>query len=614
MQEDRRQEAVRPWIRGVNIGGWLLMERFITPYMFAVTKCHLAGDFCWYPGQLSAPPTSSPHHEYCDLFQCEPHMIDSADGGKDFPTDEYTLAQSFPNKALAREYLNYHWENFVQKQDVIALKEAGVTHVRVPIPHWIMGDIKEDEPWVDGQWLHFVRFVGWCRELSIEVWPDIHTAPGSQNGFDNSGQLLPDRTCKYWSGNAENVKRSLRAVDDITKAIARDSIKDVVSGFGVLNEPFGDCDPDVVRTFYDDALKIVKTNIGHDTNVFIGDMFNASKFNDGFWIDADDYSNTFLDSHYYHVFAERPRSLSPKQHIAYVCAKNTRDTEACCYSDHPTNQKPSKGISRLIGEWSASYDTLVVDKLADVMEGIKKNGEAPEFNRTIPEKRQDFLKEFVKAQMVAYEAEDAGVSSGWFYWTLKTEGGAFAEWSFLRGLKEKWIPSIPDPGESSMSLFGSCRDIAERTVDDETIVHEFPDPETTPEGANWQGVEIDDDYVVTHAGSLTTGGKSTTSTASEHDDQKSSKTSSTTTSVTKKNQVEIGKEASTPTEATDEDMAEKDSTSGGSGWFPLFAVVFFVYAIWRVFFKNEPIRGIGGVGGLRRGQYSNIDAPSALSV
>jgi hypothetical protein len=253
----------------------------------------------------------------------------------------------------------------------------------------------------------------------------------------------------------------------------------------------------------------------------------------------------------------------------------------------------------LIGEWSASYDTIVVDKLADVMEGIKKNGVASEFNRTIPEKRQAFLKEFVKAQMVTYEAEDAGVSRGWFYWTLKTEGGAFAEWNFLRGIKEKWIPTMPDPSESSLSRYGTCRDIAEHTVDDESIVHEFPDPETTPEGANWQGVEIDDDYVLSHAGSVTTDGKAAASTKGTHDNNKSA--------TTKKTEVEqVGKD-----DTSDEGIVENDVRSGGSAWFPLFAVAFFVYAIWRVFFKDEPIRGFGRSG---TGQYRNIDGSTALSV
>jgi hypothetical protein len=43
------------YIRGVNVGGWLLAERFITPYLFAVNSCHLQGDLCWYEGQVGAP-------------------------------------------------------------------------------------------------------------------------------------------------------------------------------------------------------------------------------------------------------------------------------------------------------------------------------------------------------------------------------------------------------------------------------------------------------------------------------------------------------------------------------------------------------------------------------
>ena len=229
-------------------------------------------------------------------------MIDNAQTGqKDYPTDEYTLANSFESKATLKEYLNFHYENFISKEDVVALKEAGVTHVRVPLPHWIMGDIdEENEPYVDGQWLYFVRFVNWCREMNIEVWPDIHTAPGSQNGFDNSGHLLKDPTCKHWSDSEDNIKRSLKAVDDISKAVVRDSMKDVVTGFGILNEPWFDCDEQVVRTFYNNALKLVRKNMGDSTYVFVGDIFKASNFNNGFWIDSEEYSNTLLDSHYYH--------------------------------------------------------------------------------------------------------------------------------------------------------------------------------------------------------------------------------------------------------------------------------------------------------------------------
>lgn len=285
----------RKFIRGVNVGGWLVLERFITPYMFALTDCHIRGDFCWFPGQLSAPSSKA---EVCDMYHCQFLLDDD----KDFvAVDEYTLTSQFEHKALAKQYLEYHWDSFVTKQDVATLQDAGITHVRVPMPHWIMGDILENEPYVDGQWLYFVRFVGWCREYGLEVWPDIHTAPGSQNGFDNSGQLLEDApTCQHWSTNPAHVKRSLQAVKDIATAVVRDNLGDVVTGFGVLNEPFADCDVTVVQEFYNDALRAVRTILGEDTAVYIGDLFNATIWNNKWWTDEDEFSNTYLDSHYYH--------------------------------------------------------------------------------------------------------------------------------------------------------------------------------------------------------------------------------------------------------------------------------------------------------------------------
>ena len=103
--------------------------------------------------------------------------------------------------------------------------------------------------------------------------------------------------------------------------------------------------------------------------------------------------------------------------------------------------------------------------------------------------------------MVVYEAKNVGVSRGWFYWTFKVEGGAFAEWDYLRGIREGWVPKT-ERGIASVDQFGSCEDIIFKTEDDVSIVHEFPDPKSFPEGVNWQGVAIDDDVVVSHGQSL----------------------------------------------------------------------------------------------------------------
>jgi len=257
-----------------------------------------------------------------------------------------------------------------------------------------------------------------------------------------------------------------------------------------------------MKRFNEATLSIIREGLGKDIKVFIPDLFNSTIWNDGYWSDPEKHANTILDSHYYHVFAEEPRALSPKQHIAYVCRYNARYTTGCCYQKDQDGQVlPSKGISRMIGEWSAAFDTLVVDKLAAVMDEISKTGKAAEFDRQIPKERQDFLRKFSEAQMVTYEAKSSGLLRGWFYWNFKVEGGAFAEWDYLRGVREGWIHKT-ERGVASFDRFGTCEDILMRTDDNDDVVHEFPDPKSFPEGTNWQGVVISDDLVVSHGQSL----------------------------------------------------------------------------------------------------------------
>jgi glucan 1,3-beta-glucosidase len=205
---------------------------------------------------------------------------------KDYPIDEYTLGQAFENRTLARLYMERHWETFVTYQDLVDLKNAGVTHLRVPLSYWIRGNVVAGEPYIPGGWKYFVRFAKWCRAIDgLTIWADLHGAPGSQNGFDNSGHYLGHSTCKRWCDSAENVERTVDIVTDIATAIKEEGLQDVVKGFGLLNEPFLDCDEKVLRNYYTQGLDIVRTILGNDTAVFIGDMFGAWHFNNGWWTD-----------------------------------------------------------------------------------------------------------------------------------------------------------------------------------------------------------------------------------------------------------------------------------------------------------------------------------------
>jgi hypothetical protein len=72
------------------------------------------------------------------------------------------------------------------------------------------------------------------------------------------------------------------------------------------------------------------------------------------------------------------------------------------------------------------------------------------------------------------------------------EGGAFIEWDFLRGVREGWFPKMQSPNVYSESVYGTCEEILDRTVDDRSIIHPYPaecENDTSywdPEGLSYQ--------------------------------------------------------------------------------------------------------------------------------
>ena len=256
-QQPPHSAPKKEWIRGVNIGGWLLAERFITPYLFAVNSCHLQGSLCWYPGQMGSRTSAEQTATLCDPTLCQPmlsvhgkpptdyHLIhgleaasSTSDGrgitseGTDYPVDEYTLGKllrtatepsassprtetaagmgssattaSVPSTSTPRivtQYMERHWETFLTYHDLHTLQEHGVTHLRIPMGYWIRNTPQvsildvDAEPYIPGGWPYFVRACRWARSLGLTVWADLHGAPGSENGFDNSGHYLGHSSC-----------------------------------------------------------------------------------------------------------------------------------------------------------------------------------------------------------------------------------------------------------------------------------------------------------------------------------------------------------------------------------------------------------------------------------
>ena len=129
-----KEKEIKNYIRGVNIGGWLVLENFITPHTFSLTTCDLKGDFRFYEGQIDAPPVSSPLYKPVDREECPSIPRD------DYPHDEWSMMQLFRDanngdSSIAEQYLDIHYDNMVKREDITELSAAGVTHVRVPVGH-----------------------------------------------------------------------------------------------------------------------------------------------------------------------------------------------------------------------------------------------------------------------------------------------------------------------------------------------------------------------------------------------------------------------------------------------------------------------------------------------
>ena len=368
-------------IRGVNLGGWLVPERYITPSLFATTNCTGVSSPGLGPGPGSSSGPGRKSTSTSTSTPCAPLTP--------FPVDLHSLSTLLGPQSTSI-HLKSHYETFLTRADISKLHSHNVTHLRVPLPHYIFS-ASPDEPYVsDHIWSSFCTLVEYVREvnlqpLQIQIWVDLHTAPGSQNGFDNSAFTTSPPTCKGWSNSPPNILRTLAVIDTLATAIVSSNFADVVTGFGVLNEPFVDCDRSVVEKFNDDAFSLVRDIMPPSTTIIIGDMFNASTFADRkIWSDPLHSDGSALDSHYYHVFSQKPRGFSPRQHVAYVCEKNFRDATSCCGPN---------GMGRIIGEWSAAFDTLVCAKLDDVMLSYEDSpDDILEHDRQISQDRRAFLR------------------------------------------------------------------------------------------------------------------------------------------------------------------------------------------------------------------------------
>lgn len=124
------------------------------------------------------------------------------------------------------------------------MKSYGLNFVRIPIGYWAVSPL--DDPYVQGAYEHLGNAVEWANQNGLKVMIDLHGAPNSQNGFDNSGKRGP----VGWT-QGDTVAQTITALNKIRDDYASHP---AVAAIELLNEPMGpQLDMNTVRQFYMDG-------------------------------------------------------------------------------------------------------------------------------------------------------------------------------------------------------------------------------------------------------------------------------------------------------------------------------------------------------------------------
>ncbi|TKA50078.1 hypothetical protein B0A53_06463 [Rhodotorula sp. CCFEE 5036] len=470
-----------PWdwetdrIRGVNLGGWLSLEPFITPSLFERYLDHV-------------PEPARDEWSLSELVRAdqrlEPSVALGAGGaGADLGTERL-------ERFLRRE----HYEQFITEHDFAEIAAAGLNWIRLPFPFWAI-ETWPGEPFLENvAWEYVLKAIEWARKYGLRINLDLHSLPGSQNGWNHSGKLGPIGFLQSAMGLA-NAQRTLDYLAALAEFCTRDGVRQVVGMLSVANEvPMLQVGQVAVKSFYAEAYERIRNVTGYGAGngpvIVIHDGFKGTRRWAHFletqtsfrvnvnvkgrpiggggggptrnkhkvetktrWIAGLD--RVALDSHRYMAFLE-PQGLSGiEDHLMMPCLKWAADF----------NRTFSTFGIPVSGEFSLAINDCgrFLNNVGEGnrLEGTFPNELHPQFPPSAPvgtcefwerydlwdEDMKSSLRDFARAQMDAFQ--------NWFYWTWKTTPSsrhfphleANPLWSYSLGLRKGWIPRDPRDAE-----------------------------------------------------------------------------------------------------------------------------------------------------------------------
>ncbi len=367
-------------INGTNLGNWLVLEKWMSGFIFEGTDAE----------------------------------------------DETWLARELQPDELKKR-MKAHRDTYITEADFRDIAARGYNLVRIPVPYFIFGDCP---PFV-GCIEYLDRAFDWAERHGLVILIDLHTVPGSQNGYDNGGLT---GVCK-WYKDKDGVKFALSVLERLAM---RYGTRTGLYGIEVLNEPIswsvyltapstgkardpkeakgsGFVPMSFLKPFYRKAYQILRANMPEDKVVVFHDGFRLNRW--GSFFEKEQMKNVVLDTHIY-IFAME--NFVPI-HAYWVYAAYIRLNAWAL-------RRAGKHIPVVIGEW------CIANQKARSVKGATPAETA--------EKQKKIYQRINRMQMKVWNQ-----SAGQIYWNYqlyRDHDRAFDEdwkngWDLTRCWKNDWL-------------------------------------------------------------------------------------------------------------------------------------------------------------------------------
>ncbi len=243
----------RSTFSGVNLGGWLILEKWLTPSIFRDTNA----------------------------------------------TDEWALGQTTAGKKKIRA----HRRAFITESDFEWLRDNDVSCVRLPVPYWAVIATSE--------YVSAKKEVAWAMRMAekydMKVLLDLHAVPGGQNIGDHSGK----KGQMEWFSNEAYQEQTIAILKQLAEQF-KDS--PALWGIEIMNEPESKHNVQQLRAFYKRAYKELRHIIRPGTYTVFHDGFRPFMFTGSLWRKRG--YPIAMDIHWYGFAFDSAKSLDVYLHYS----------------------------------------------------------------------------------------------------------------------------------------------------------------------------------------------------------------------------------------------------------------------------------------------------------